>query len=90
MRSSANQQAGGQTKVSVVLHGFFLLISIITIPFILNLIPLATLAEILLIVGNKLAKPALFKKVYNDEMGQFIPFTITVLDIVFTNLLLGI
>lgn len=90
VRSSANQQAGGRSKMSTILHGIFLLISIVTIPKVLNMIPLGTLAAILLIVGYKLAKPALFKKMYSEGLGQFIPFVITVAGIVFTNLLLGI
>lgn len=90
VRSSANQQAGGKSKVSTILHGIFLLISIIVIPKVLNLIPLGTLAAILLIVGYKLAKPSLFKKMYSEGLGQFVPFVITVAGIVFTNLLLGI
>lgn len=90
VRSSANQQSGGKTKASTVLHGIFLLVSVILIPKVLNLIPLAVLAGILFVVGYKLAKPALFKKMYQDGMGQFIPFIITVLGIVFTDLLVGI
>lgn len=90
VRSSANIQSGGRTKASAVLHGLLLLFSIILIPKVLNLIPLATLAAILLVVGYKLAKPALFKKMYSEGLGQFIPFTITVLGIVFTDLLTGI
>ncbi|MFD1550815.1 SulP family inorganic anion transporter [Putridiphycobacter roseus] len=90
VRSSANQQAGGKTKASTILHGFLLLISIITIPFLLNMIPLATLAAILLVVGFKLAKPALFRKMYRQGLGQFLPFLITVLGILFTDLLMGI
>lgn len=90
VRSSANMQSGGKSKMSTILHGIFLLISIIVIPKVLNLIPLGTLAAILFIVGYKLAKPALFKKMFKEGMGQFVPFVITVAGIVFTNLLLGI
>ena len=90
VRSSANQQSGGKTKASTVIHGFLLLISIIAIPAILNKIPLGVLAAILLVVGYKLAKPALFKKMYNQGLGQFIPFVVTVVGIVFTDLLVGI
>ena len=90
VRSSANQQAGGKTKAATVLHGVLLLASIIAIPTVLNLIPLATLAAILLVVGFKLAKPALFKKMYKQGMGQFIPFMVTILGIIFTDLLIGI
>lgn len=90
VRSSANVQSGGRTKMSAIIHGFFLLFSVILIPRLLNMIPLAVLAAILLIVGYKLAKPALFKKMYELGWKQFIPFTVTVLGIIFTDLLIGL
>lgn len=90
VRSSANIQSGGKTKASAIMHGFFLLISVVTIPVLLNKIPLAVLAAILLLVGYKLARPSLFKDMYNAGMGQFIPFVVTILGIVFTDLLIGI
>ncbi|MDC6365279.1 MULTISPECIES: SulP family inorganic anion transporter [Flavobacteriaceae] len=90
VRSSANIQSGGRTKASAIIHGFFLLISVILIPRLLNLIPLSVLAAILLIVGYKLAKPALFKKMYQLGWKQFVPFVVTVVGIVFTDLLVGI
>lgn len=90
VRSSANIQSGGRTKMSAIIHGFFLLISVILIPRLLNMIPLSVLAAILLLVGYKLAKPALFKKMYYLGWKQFIPFTVTVLGIIFTDLLVGI
>ncbi|MEL6918856.1 MAG: SulP family inorganic anion transporter, partial [Bacteroidota bacterium] len=90
VRSSANIQSGGRTKISAIVHGFFLLISVILIPRLLNMIPLSVLAAILFIVGYKLAKPALFKKMYQLGWKQFIPFTVTVLGIIFTDLLIGI
>jgi MFS superfamily sulfate permease-like transporter len=90
VRSSANIQSGGRTKASAIIHGFLLLGSIIAIPYLLNLIPLATLAAILFIVGYKLAKPALFKKMYKQGKGQFIPYIATILGIVFTDLLMGL
>ncbi len=90
VRSSANIQSGGRTKMSAIIHGFFLLISVILIPTLLNKIPLSVLAAVLLVVGYKLAKPALFKKMYKLGWKQFIPFTVTVLGIVFTDLLVGI
>jgi MFS superfamily sulfate permease-like transporter len=90
VRSSANIQSGGRTKLSAIIHGFLLLISVIIIPRLLNMIPLSVLAAILLIVGYKLAKPALFKKMYDLGWKQWIPFTVTVLGIVFTDLLVGI
>jgi len=90
VRSSANIQSGGRSKMSAIIHGFLLLISVILIPRLLNMIPLSVLAAILFIVGYKLAKPALFKKMYEIGWKQFIPFTVTVLGIVFTDLLIGI
>ena len=90
VRSSANIQSGGRTKMSAIIHGFLLLISIMIIPRLLNMIPLSVLAAVLLIVGYKLAKPALFKKLYDLGWKQFIPFTVTVLGIVFIDLLYGI
>lgn len=90
VRSSANIQSGVKTKLSAILHGCFLLILVMSIPGLLNMIPLAVLAAILLQVGYKLAKPALFKEMYDLGWKQFLPFTITVLGIVFTDLLMGI
>ena len=90
VRSSANIQSGGRSKMSAIIHGFLLLISVILIPRLLNMIPLSVLAAILFIVGYKLAKPALFKKMYEIGWKQFIPFTVTVLGIIFTDLLIGI
>lgn len=90
VRSSANIAFGAKTKASAIMHGVFLLISAITIAEYLNMIPLASLATILLIVGYKLAKPELFKQMYQLGWEQFIPFIVTILAIVFTDLLKGI
>ncbi len=90
VRSSANIQSGGRTKMSAILHGFLLLISVILIPNLLNKIPLSVLASVLFIVGYKLAKPALFVNMYRLGWKQFTPFVVTVLGIVFTDLLIGI
>lgn len=90
VRSSANIQSGGQTKMSAIIHGFLLLISVIIIPNVLNLIPLSVLAAILFLVGYKLAKPSLFKKMYDMGWKQFVPFIVTVVGIVFGDLLIGI
>lgn len=90
VRSSANIQSGGRTKLSAIIHGILLLISVILIPRLLNLIPLSVLAAILLVVGYKLAKPALFKKMYDLGWKQWVPFTVTVFGIIFTDLLVGI
>ena len=90
VRSSVNVQAGGKTKMSAIIHGFIIMIAIMTIPGLLNMIPLATLAAILFVVGFKLAKPSLFKKKWNQGQKQFVPFLATILGIVFTDLLMGI
>ncbi|MBP2833349.1 SulP family inorganic anion transporter [Aquimarina sp. U1-2] len=90
VRSSANIQSGGKTKMSAIIHGFLLLISVVLIPRLLNMIPLSVLASVLLLVGYKLAKPSLFKKMYTLGWKQFLPFTVTVVGIVFTDLLIGI
>lgn len=90
VRSSANISFGGKTKLSAIFHGLFLLLSALTIASILNMIPLASLAAILLMVGYKLAKPSLFKDMYKLGWEQFIPFTATVVAILATDLLKGI
>lgn len=90
VRSSANIQSGGRTKLSAIVHGFFLLISVMLIPKLLNKIPLSVLAAILFIVGYKLAKPKLFRTMWNLGWKQFLPFIVTVLVIVFKDLLWGI
>ena len=90
LRSSANIQSGGQTKLSTIIHGFLLLVCVATIPFVLNLVPLAVLAAILFMVGYKLAKPAAFIEMYRLGWGQFLPFIATIIGVVFTDLLKGI
>ena len=90
VRSSANIQSGGKTKMSAIIHGILLLISVILIPNLLNKIPLSVLASILFIVGYKLAKPSLFKEMYLLGWKQFTPFIVTILGIIFTDLLIGI
>jgi MFS superfamily sulfate permease-like transporter len=90
VRSSANIQSGGKTKASAIIHGFLILIAALIIPFVLNLIPLATLAAILFVVGFKLAKPSLFKSMWALGKYQFIPFIVTIIGILFTDLLMGI
>ncbi|MEP0986408.1 SulP family inorganic anion transporter [Ekhidna sp.] len=90
VRSSANIQSGGRTKLSAIFHGVLLLISAIFIPNILNLIPLSSLAAILILVGYKLAKPSLFKQMFSAGRSEFVPFMVTILGIIFTDLLIGI
>ena len=90
VRSSANIQSGGRSKASAFIHGILLLVSVMFIPVILNLIPLSSLAAILFLVGYKLAKPSLFVDMWKQGKDQFIPFIVTILGIVFTDLLIGI
>ncbi|MGL4597548.1 MAG: SulP family inorganic anion transporter [Bacteroidia bacterium] len=90
VRSSANVSSGGKTKLATITHGLILLVSAIFIPTILNLIPMASLAAILLLVGYKLAKVSLFKGMYKLGWDQFIPFVVTVVAIISTDLLKGI
>ena len=90
VRSSANIQSGAKTKLSAILHGVLLLGFVLLAPRLLNMIPLSVLAAILFVVGYKLAKPALFGQMFRLGWSQFAPFTVTVLGIVFTDLLVGI
>lgn len=90
VRSSANIQSGGRTKSAAIIHGFLLLFTVMLIPTVLNMIPLASLAAILFLVGYKLAKPSLFKEMYKQGPSHFIPYMTTILGIVFTDLLIGI
>jgi MFS superfamily sulfate permease-like transporter len=90
VRSSANINAGAKSKLSAILHGVILLMSAILIPRFLNLIPLATLAAILLMVGYKLSRVSLYHTMYKIGWDQFIPFIVTVIGILATDLLKGI
>ena len=90
VRSSANIQSGGKTRASAFLHGVLLLICAFAIPNVLNMIPLASLAAILIVVGYKLAKPSIFKAMYAKGKTHFIPFIVTIVAIIFTDLLTGI
>lgn len=90
VRSSANVLAGAKTKMSTIYHGIFLLLSVAFIPTILNLIPKAALAAILIYTGYKLAKPSLFKAFYKKGMDVFLPFVITIVAILVTDLLKGV
>jgi len=90
VRSSANINAGARSKASSITHGIILAASVLFLPAVLTLIPLAALAGILITIGYKLTTPKLYKEMYTKGMSQFLPFVITVVAIVFTNLLLGV
>ncbi len=90
VRSSANIYAGGRTRISAIVHGFLLLASVIAIPTLLNMIPLATLAAILILVGYKLTNAKLVNQMWSDGYDQFLPFAVTALGVVFLDLLSGV
>ena len=90
VRSSANITFGAKTKLSTIVHGFILLLSALLIADILNMIPLASLAAVLILVGYKLTKPSLYKRMYKLGSEQFVPFLITVFGVVVFDLLKGV
>ena len=90
VRTSANNAAGAKSKMSAIIHGLLLLISVLVIPTVLNKIPLATLAAVLLLVGYKLANPKTIKHFWSKGKYQFIPFIATFIAVVFTDLLKGV
>jgi MFS superfamily sulfate permease-like transporter len=90
VRSSANVYAGARTRLSAVVHGLLLAGSFLLIPGVLNQIPLASLAAVLILIGYKLARVSLFKQLYHAGMGQFVPFLVTFVAVVFTDLLTGV
>lgn len=90
VRSSVNISSGGQTRLSCFIHGIFLASLVLFFPQILNQIPLASLAAILMVTGFKLASPKLFKQMWSEGFNQFAPFIITIVSIVATDLLTGI
>ncbi|MCK0144361.1 SulP family inorganic anion transporter [Arenibacter sp. F26102] len=91
VRTSANINSGGRTKTSAIAHGLFLLLAVLAAPMILNKIPLASLAAILIVIGFKLASPRLFKHMWkNGKKFQFIPFIVTIIAIIMTDLLKGV
>ena len=90
VRGSVNVASGARTKISAIFHGILLLVSVATLPSYLNMIPLAALAAILLVTGFKLASPKLFRQMWNEGRYQFIPFMVTLVSIILTDLLIGI
>ncbi|MDB5120644.1 MAG: SulP family inorganic anion transporter [Sphingobacteriales bacterium] len=90
VRSSANVNSGGRTKMSAIFHGAWLLVALLLIPSLINLIPLSCLAAILLLTGYKLTKVALFQKMWSNGKDQFIPFIVTVVAVVLIDLLKGV
>lgn len=90
VRSSANVNAGGVNKTATIFHGLLLFVSVLFIPKLINLIPLSSLAAILMMVGYKLTKPAVVKSMYKLGWKEFLPFAGTILGVLFSDLLKGI
>ncbi len=90
VRSSVNINSGGKTKLATIIHGLLLLLCVALLPGWLNRIPLSSLAAVLIVTGFKLAKPKLFRQMWREGLNQFLPFLLTVLAILFTDLLIGI
>ena len=90
VRTSANVNAGAKTRLSAIAHGIFLLLAVVAIPSVLNKIPMACLAAILIMIGLRLASPKLFVHMWHTGKHQFIPFIATVIAVVFTDLLKGV
>jgi hypothetical protein len=90
VRTSVNVNSGAKSKFSAILHGVFLLLSILFVPQVLNLIPKSALAAVLIYTGFKLAKPSIFKMYFVAGLDQFVPFVVTIVSILFTDLLVGI
>ena len=90
VRSSVNIESGGRTKLATIVHGSLLLISVSLFPVWLNMIPLSCLAAILMVTGFKLVSPSIVKRMWSEGRYQFVPFAVTVVAIVFTDLLVGV
>ncbi len=90
VRTSINIQAGSKTKMSIILHGIFILFAVMLIPDALNKIPLSSLAAILIYTGYKLNQPSIYRSIYAQGWDRFIPFIATVVSIIAFNLLTGI
>ncbi len=90
VRSSTNVYSGGRTRISAIFHGLLLCALVLSVPFLLNRIPLAALAAVLLTIGYKLSSAKLYRKMYRSGADQFVPFILTVLGTVFSDLLTGV
>ena len=90
VRGAANIDAGGRTKLAAFTHGVFLLLAVLLVPSLLNKIPYASLAAILLVTGYNLTKPKLYRSMWSLGWKQFLPFLITILVVLATDLLIGV
>jgi len=90
VRSSANIDSGARTRLSAIVHALLLAVAVVALPFVLNRIPLAALAAVLLFTGYKLAAPALWRAAWRVGPAHFAPFAVTIIAVLFTDLLRGI
>lgn len=90
VRSSANVSAGGKTQASAIFHGILFLIALFILPNILQMIPLSALAAVLIMTGYKLARPGLIKDMFDKGIDQFLPFLVTIVVMLFSDLLKGV
>lgn len=90
VRGSANVLAGARTKTSTILHGLLLISTVLAVPDLIQMIPLASLAVILISVGYKLTEPGMYKSIFSKGLNQFLPFITTVLAILLSDILIGI
>jgi Sulfate permease and related transporters (MFS superfamily) len=90
VRGSANVDAGAKTKLSAITHGALLLLAVVSIPFVLNHIPYASLSAILLVTGYNLTQPKLYRNMFSLGWKQFLPFVLTIVMILITDLLIGV
>jgi MFS superfamily sulfate permease-like transporter len=90
VRGAANVDAGGRTKMAAFTHGLFLLLAVMLIPFVLNLVPYASLSAILIITGYNLTRPKLYRNMWSLGWKQFLPFLFTIVVILATDLLIGV
>ncbi len=90
VRSTANVQAGGKSRLSAILHGFWLLVFVVFLGFLLRLIPTSALAAILVYTGYKLVNPKSIKELITYGWGEVAIYLATVTTIVVTDLLTGV
>ena len=90
VRGAANVDAGGRTKMASFTHGLFMLLAVLAVPFVLNKIPYAALSAILIVTGYNLTKPKLYINMWSLGLKQFLPFILTIIAILVTDLLIGV
>ncbi|MFN8396307.1 MAG: SulP family inorganic anion transporter [Bacteroidia bacterium] len=90
VRSSANVQAGARSRMSTIIHGLLILLTVVAFPGVLNEIPMASLAAVLILVGYNLTKPAIVLKYYRKGWTQFLPFIATIIAVLLSDLLIGV